>query len=185
MNRLSVKCRLYPNHAQQRTLNETLAVCRQVYNSMVHERTVCYQVQDKSPSMRDQKKEMTQWKKSHKELTTVHSQVLQNVAVRVELAFQAFFRRVRDGEEPGYPRLKGSGQYDRSPTRKQDTPSGKAVSHSPRSGRSRPKSIAPVLAQSKPALTARMARNGTSACLVNMKPCRFLLARSPSALMLG
>jgi len=126
VNRISVKCRLYPNRRQQRTLNETLAVCRQVYNSMVHERTVCYETQGKSPSMRDQQKEMTQWKKSHEELTTVHSQVLQNVAVRVELAFQAFFRRVKAGEEPavgrilksfppvrnGYPRLKGKGQYD-------------------------------------------------------------------------
>jgi putative transposase len=42
----------------------------------------------------------------------VHSQVLQNVAVRVDLAFQAFFRRVKAAETPGYPRLKGFGQYD-------------------------------------------------------------------------
>jgi len=112
VNRISVKYRLFPNRLQQRTLNETLAVCRQVYNSMVHERTVCYETQGKSPSMRDQQKEMPQWKKAHEELTTVHSQVLQNVAVRVELAFQAFFRRVKAGEQPGYPRLKGNGQYD-------------------------------------------------------------------------
>jgi len=117
VNRLSVKYRIFPSQPQERLLNETLAVCRLVYNSMVHERTVCYQVQGKSPSMRDQQKEMTQWKKSHEELTTVHSQVLQNVAVRVELAFQAFFRRVKAGEgkterTPGYPRLKGKGQYD-------------------------------------------------------------------------
>lgn len=55
---------------------------------------------------------MAQWKKDHPELKTVHSQVLQNVARRVELAFQAFFRRVKQGETPGYPRLKGHGQYD-------------------------------------------------------------------------
>jgi putative transposase len=30
----------------------------------------------------------------------------------VELAFKAFFRRVKAGEEPGYPRFKGKGQYD-------------------------------------------------------------------------
>lgn len=41
-----------------------------------------------------------------------HSRVLQNVAVRIELAFQAFFRRFKAGEAPGYPRLKGKGQYD-------------------------------------------------------------------------
>lgn len=112
VNRISVKYRIFPNHAQQRTLDETLAVCRDVYNSLVHERTVCYETQGKSPTLYQQQKAMTAWKPSHTELTTVHSQVLQNVAVRVELAFQSFFRRVKAGEEPGYPRLKGKGQYD-------------------------------------------------------------------------
>jgi putative transposase len=37
--------------------------------------------------------------------------VLQNVQVRVDLAFNAFFRRVRAGEKPGYPRFKGPGRY--------------------------------------------------------------------------
>ena len=55
---------------------------------------------------------MTEWKASKPELKHVHSQVLQNVQERVELAFQAFFRRVKAGEEPGYPRFKGKGLYD-------------------------------------------------------------------------
>jgi putative transposase len=43
----------------------------------------------------------------------VHSQVLQNVNIRVDLAFQAFFRRISSGEkEVGYPRFKGFGRYD-------------------------------------------------------------------------
>jgi putative transposase len=32
--------------------------------------------------------------------------------MRVDLAFQAFFRRVKAGEKPGYPRFKGKGWYD-------------------------------------------------------------------------
>ena len=112
VNKISVKYRVFPNHTQQRTLIETRAVCRDVYNSLVHERTVTYTVLGKSPTLYQQQKAMTAWKPSHPELATVHSQVLQNIAVRVELAFQAFFRRVKAGEEPGYPRLKGKGQYD-------------------------------------------------------------------------
>jgi putative transposase len=43
----------------------------------------------------------------------VHSQVLQNVQERVDLAFKAFFRRVKaKAEDPGYPRFKGYGHYD-------------------------------------------------------------------------
>jgi len=53
------------------------------------------------------------WKLARPALNQVHSQVLQNVCVRVDLAFQAFFRRVKQSaEEVGYPRFKGFGRYD-------------------------------------------------------------------------
>ena len=79
---------------------------------MVHERTVLHECGEKSPTFYIQVPALARWKKDHAELKTVHSQVLQNVGRRVELAFQAFFRRVKAGETPGYPRLKGKGQYD-------------------------------------------------------------------------
>ncbi|MCX6046961.1 MAG: transposase, partial [Chloroflexi bacterium] len=52
------------------------------------------------------------WKTAKPVLKEVHSQVLQNVQERVDLAYQAFFRRVKAGEEPGFPRFKGRGLYD-------------------------------------------------------------------------
>ena len=79
---------------------------------MVSERTALYETEKKSVSLYDQIPRLAQWKKAHPELREVHSQVLQNVAVRVELAFQAFFRRIKSGEKAGYPRLKGRGVYD-------------------------------------------------------------------------
>jgi hypothetical protein len=45
-------------------------------------------------------------------LCRVHSQVLQNVAVRLDLAFKAFFRRCKAGGAPGYPRYRGQGRYN-------------------------------------------------------------------------
>jgi len=98
-------------------LDETLAVCRLVCNSLVHERTALHERGQKAPNYHAQAVAITRWKKDHAELKTVHSQVLQNVAVRVDLAFRAFLRRVKGnkgkaGETPGYPRLKGKGQYD-------------------------------------------------------------------------
>jgi putative transposase len=45
-------------------------------------------------------------------LAGVQSQVLQNVAVRLDLAFQACFRRGKAGEAPGYPRFRGRHRYD-------------------------------------------------------------------------
>ncbi|MDI6867508.1 transposase [Methanoculleus sp.] len=45
------------------------------------------------------------WKKEHPGLSTVYSQVLQEVSKRVDLAFKAFFQGVKAGwDDPGYPR---------------------------------------------------------------------------------
>ena len=46
------------------------------------------------------------------ELSDVYSQVLQHVALRVDLAFEAFFRSCKAGDTPGFPRVRGSGRYD-------------------------------------------------------------------------
>src|SRR5262249_20576454 len=60
----------------------------------------------------DQQATLPTLKVARPTLASVHSQVLQNVAVRLDLAFQAFFRRVRAGEKPGYPRFRGRWRYD-------------------------------------------------------------------------
>jgi putative transposase len=52
------------------------------------------------------------WKAERPELKGVFSQVLQNAQERIDLAFKAFFRRVKNHENPGYPRFKGKGNYD-------------------------------------------------------------------------
>ena len=41
----------------------------------------------------------------------VHSHVLQTVVSGLDQAFQAFFRRVKAGEQPGYPRFKGWNRF--------------------------------------------------------------------------
>jgi putative transposase len=45
-------------------------------------------------------------------LAGLHSQVLQHVPVRSDLAVQVFFRRGTAGEEAGYLRFRGQGRYD-------------------------------------------------------------------------
>lgn len=107
-------------------MSGTLETCRQVYNSLLNWRKHDYEVLGKSPSKFEQQAAFPKWKKEHPELSEVFSQVLQNVAVRVDLAFDAFFRKVKKndskkndskkndgkaGETPGFPRVKGDG-YD-------------------------------------------------------------------------
>ena len=50
MNRKAFKYRIYPTHAQETILRDTLETCRGVYNSLLHERTHDYEVLGKSPS---------------------------------------------------------------------------------------------------------------------------------------
>ncbi|WP_404810331.1 RNA-guided endonuclease InsQ/TnpB family protein [Methanoculleus receptaculi] len=64
------------------------------------------------PSLYETNKILPQWKKERPDLNRVHSQVLQNVQMRVDLAFKAFFQRVKAGENPGYPRFKERDRYD-------------------------------------------------------------------------
>jgi len=109
---LTYKYRLKPTKAQQRQLAQTLELCRWVYNETLATRKNTYAQEGKSVSLFQTQKRLVDWKQEHPELKQVHSQVLQNTQVRVDRAFQAFFRRVKAGEEPGYPRFKGYGCYD-------------------------------------------------------------------------
>ena len=105
--------RLYPTRKQLHKLNETLETCRWLYNHLLATRKETYEQTGKGLSLYGQQSTFPALKQEHPLLESVHSQVLQNVAVRVDLAFKAFFRRVREhAEEPGFPRFKGYGRYD-------------------------------------------------------------------------
>ncbi len=104
--------RIFPTKKQIHKLNETLEECRWLYNHLLATRKEVYEQTGKGLSLYQQQSTFPILKQERPSLDIVHSQVLQNVAVRVDLAFKAFFRRGKAGEEPGYPRFKGKGRYD-------------------------------------------------------------------------
>lgn len=105
--------RLYPTKKQLKVLETTLEECRWLYNSTLAYRKDAWEQKQRSVSYYESKARIPLLKNERPSLKYVHSQVLQNVTERVELAFQGFFRRVKQGEEePGYPRFKGYGRYD-------------------------------------------------------------------------
>ncbi len=104
--------RLKPSKSQRTKLAQTLELCRWVYNETLATRKNAWEQENKSLSLYDTNKLLTAWKREHPELKGVFSQVLQNVQERVDLAFKAFFRRVKAGEKAGYPRFRGYGWYD-------------------------------------------------------------------------
>lgn len=102
---------MYPTPAQETALCRSLATCRDVYNSLLLQRKADYETSGKAWTKVDQQNQFPRWKETFPELKEVFSQVLQNVAVRVDLAFSAFFTRCKRGDKPGFPRFKGDG-YD-------------------------------------------------------------------------
>src|SRR6266540_1967294 len=110
--RKTYKYRIYLQGGQRRILNTMLEECRWVYNQTLEAREFAYEHSIKCELYETQAM-LPGWKETRPSLKLVHSQVLQNVQLRVDLAFQAFFRRVKAGEEEvGYPRFKGFGRYD-------------------------------------------------------------------------
>jgi putative transposase len=104
------KFRMYPNKQQQAMLDVTLETCRHLYNTALADRKNCYELEGISRSYEDQAATLTLEKKEGK-WQGVFSQVSQDVLKRVDKAFKAFFRRVKAGDKPGYPRFKGEGWY--------------------------------------------------------------------------
>jgi putative transposase len=107
------KFRLYPTKQQEKTLFWTLTRCRELYNAALAERKEAYRMAGKSITYYEQKRDLPEIKAElREEYQQIHSQVLQDVLLRLKRAFDAFFRRVENGEEPGYPRFQGRNRYN-------------------------------------------------------------------------
>jgi putative transposase len=113
VDRKAYKFRLYPTKQHEQTLFWTLTRCRELYNAALAERKEAYQMAGKSISYYEQKRDLPEIKAEiREEYQNIHSQVLQDVLLRLDKAFKAFFGRVKNGEEPGYPRFQGRNRYD-------------------------------------------------------------------------
>jgi len=110
--RKTFKYRLYPNKAQQQIIDDTLEHCRRLYNRLLAERMESYRQFGHSTSWIDQQNSLPARKDAIPALSSIHSQVLQDVTRRLHKTYNAFFRRVKLGQEtPGFPRFKSFGRY--------------------------------------------------------------------------
>jgi putative transposase len=107
---MKYRLKLTKNQASQ--LDSQLEECRWLYNHFLASRRDAWEERQESLSYHAQATTLPMLKQERPALSSVHSQVLQNVAMRIDLAFKAFFRRCKAGEEPGYPRFRGKGRYD-------------------------------------------------------------------------
>ena len=104
---LSYKYRLYPNTEQRQVLNRILETHRQVYNAALQERRDAWKRCSVSIRYADQANQLKELRAFDADVARCNYSSLQQTLRRLNKAFEAFFRRVRAGEKPGYPRFKG------------------------------------------------------------------------------
>ena len=107
MSLKAFKYRLYPTPAQEQQMFQVLNVCRAWYNQCLSERKWSYELEGRSVSKSEQERTGIHYRKTFPQAQIVFSQTMQTVCDDLDKAFQAFFRRVKAGEKPGYPRFKG------------------------------------------------------------------------------
>lgn len=131
MGMKAYKYRLYPTKSTEQRLLWTLDRCRELYNAALTERRDAYNfhvrqhpnyydvetrkrlTQELTVSYNTQQNDLPAIKHElREEYQEVAAHVLQDALRRLDKAFQAFFRRVREGQTPGYPRFKSRDRYD-------------------------------------------------------------------------
>ncbi len=101
-----------PSKIVQANLEQTLYLCRQLYNASLQERRDAYQINRISINYQARQNQLPEIKVTNPEYKSIHSQVLQNVLKRCERAFDGFFRRIKAKQTSGFPRFKGQNRYD-------------------------------------------------------------------------
>lgn len=103
--------RLYPTTVQAVALDRVLWLLRNLYNACLQERRDAWKKQRVSITKIDQDHQLRAVRDLDSDYAAVHFHLLQDVVRRCDLAFQSFFRRVKSGQAPGFPRFKGRDFY--------------------------------------------------------------------------
>lgn len=102
----SYKFRIYPDKRQENLIQRTFGCCRFVFNHFLAERMARYKETGHMPTRFQQDKELTTLKKQLEWLREPDSTALQASVHALDIAYRNFFRRVKQGQKPGYPRFK-------------------------------------------------------------------------------
>lgn len=101
------KYRLYPNKKQQELINKTIGCCRFVYNYYLNKKIELYKVEQKSMTYNACANDLKLLKKEKEWLKEVDSISLQQSLKDLDVAYQNFFRRIKNGDKQvGFPKFK-------------------------------------------------------------------------------
>ncbi|NUW36872.1 transposase [Nonomuraea sp. SMC257] len=104
---------LRPTRHQEIALAQCLEDHRQLYNAALEHRRTAYRVAGATVRYGEQSAELKHIRADDPEGQGRWSFSSQQATLRrLDKAFAAFFRRVKTGHKPGYPRFKGRGRFD-------------------------------------------------------------------------
>ena len=109
---LTYAYRLLPTKRQHRALETILESQRQLYNAALEERIDAYRKANITRTYFDQTKALTEWRRDDPEAAALPVNVQRATLKRLDEAYKAFFRRLKSGGKPGFPRFRGKGWFD-------------------------------------------------------------------------
>ena len=115
------KFRIYPDKTQINKIDNILNLSYKLYNAMLEQRKIAYELnkdfhEDLKVNYNTQSTELSELKNEFPEYREIYSQVLHNVADRLDKAYGNFFRRIKEKNagkkiKAGFPRFKSKKQY--------------------------------------------------------------------------
>lgn len=101
-----------PSKTIVQNFEQTLELCRELYNAGLQERRDAWRIERKSINYFIQNKQLPDIKKFRPDIKFVYGQVLQDVLRRLDKTFQSFFGRMKRKENAGFPRFKNESSFD-------------------------------------------------------------------------
>lgn len=103
---------LDPTVKQRQALDRLLAEQCRLYNAALEERRGAWRWERRSVTRYEQYRGLTGLAEQEPELMAFGATVARGTLLRLDRAFQAFFRRVKGGETAGYPRFRSWHRFD-------------------------------------------------------------------------
>lgn len=107
----SLSYKLYPSPAQARAMEDKRLILKDLWNAALEERIGAWRRgvrvsrADQEKALKEIRRDLPDWH------GVVHTHEAQGVLKRLDLAFQAFFRRVAAGQKPGFPRFRSADRF--------------------------------------------------------------------------
>lgn len=108
---LSYKYRLLPTRKQHAALARILEDRRLLYNAALEERVTAYKKAGKRISFAAQCRSLTECRRELPHMEAASRGTQEATLKRLDLAFEAFFRRIKAGQKPGHPRFRGKERW--------------------------------------------------------------------------